>query len=98
MAELRSIPACAGKPQTGDIRAHETEVDPRVCGETIELATDVQAFGGRSPRVRGNLRVLDGDVQIAGSIPACAGKPSRMTMSSACIRVDPRVCGETASV
>ena len=50
---------------------------------------------GLSPRVRGNrLHVLI-EVLPPRSIPACAGEPSSFSLSSAAIRVYPRVCGGT---
>ena len=76
-AALRSIPACAGSP-TDDLRSiGVTEVYPRVCGVTSQIAPTSPSRGGLSPRVRGHLR-YDGTPRGAPrSIPACAGSPVR---------------------
>ena len=70
-------------------------VHPRVCGETFAAVRGAALTAGPSPRVRGNLLILDGDAQPDGSIPACAGKPCLSGAVSGCGRVHPRVCGET---
>ena len=53
---------------------------------------------GLSPRVRGNPQPLAEVFHTLGSIPACAGEPSR-SATWACIQtVYPRVCGGTANL
>ena len=93
-AELRSIPACAGKPSPCSRGAPASGVHPRVCGEAGLDAGEQLAAGGPSPRVRGSLEDPLPALRERGSIPACAGKPSRGGSRSRRGRVHPRVCGE----
>ena len=90
-----SIPACAGKPSTNGRSSGASRVHPRVCGETLNSSAAANAHWGPSPRVRGNPFRRGLDREIAGSIPACAGKPMRVTNWKHFPRVHPRVCGET---
>ena len=69
--------------------------NPRVCGGTIVETTSAVPLEGLSPRVRGN-PVRGREIQEnPGSIPACAGEPSRHTRLGWKARVYPRVCGGT---
>ena len=91
----RSIPACAGEPQTA-MRAYQLKaVYPRVCGGTWSAAKPDCENRGLSPRVRGNL--LAGSVAAVAwrSIPACAGEPGRTHAPRTTPWVYPRVCGGT---
>ena len=74
--EKGSIPACAGKPGAGPAPAGLRRVHPRVCGEATASAFSTSFEGGPSPRVRGSRAPLRWSPGPAGSIPACAGKPS----------------------
>ena len=68
-------------------------VRPRVCGGAIPAKPDPIWPAGPSPRVRGS-RAQEQERRVAkGSIPACAGEPSRRLSMSAIGRVHPRVCG-----
>ena len=93
-----SIPACAGEPRHLPDLPEPPGVYPRVCGGTRIAAWAWLFKAGLSPRVRGNhanaVAVVVGD----GSIPACAGEPSRSGPPSTTSRVYPRVCGGTRSV
>ena len=92
---LGSIPACAGEPSTSWDGCSGSGVYPRVCGGTCAAPKGRTAMPGLSPRVRGNpLGALE-RAFLAGSIPACAGEPSRCSRSSRATRVYPRVCGGT---
>ena len=72
-----SIPACAGKPSTSPGTPYTKTVHPRVCGEARMTSLVVLNEYGPSPRVRGS-HAAAGSLTISqGSIPACAGKPSR---------------------
>ena len=92
-----SIPACAGKPGTRDGTRTLTWVYPRVCGEASRCTRASSERPGLSPRVRGSRDVLARDEGNDGSIPACAGKPSRTRCHSDSVGVYPRVCGEAAT-
>ena len=92
---IGSIPACAGEPhQQSPTRGLRT-VYPRVCGG-ISFANEGGAcVQGLSPRVRGNRLYSRDDGATGGSIPACAGEPSRRPSMSWYRTVYPRVCGGT---
>ena len=53
---------------------------------------------GLSPRVRGNRQARGGIRGHHGSIPACAGEPSRCGPCRAVVEVYPRVCGGTTNI
>ena len=75
VAGLRSIPACAGEPDSvleAQIRA---AVYPRVCGGTGFSAVSEVSACGLSPRVRGNHEPFRYSHWWVRSIPACAGEP-----------------------
>ena len=59
------------------------------------MSSFLMASRGLSPRVRGNLRLVEQQVGPVGSIPACAGEPRGMRMVRSSKRVYPRVCGGT---
>ncbi len=88
-----SIPACAGEPVFKCCPVPRFRVYPRVCGGARGSDDRPIALTGLSPRVRGSL-VLSVDRQRnQGSIPACAGEPSRKRTGISWHRVYPRVCG-----
>ena len=94
-ARRGSIPACAGEPPKVGRSARWAGVYPRVCGGTGLPRTGHERHQGLSPRVRGNLvrdDVADGGI---GSIPACAGEPTRACRRGRLHGVYPRVCGGT---
>ena len=91
-----SIPACAGKPETAICPAISNGVYPRVCGEATYATRADMELRGLSPRVRGSPSLVNPEVAVAGSIPACAGKPPAACSRSDRPRVYPRVCGEAA--
>ena len=94
-ARNRSIPACAGEPRPNGLPPSSDGVYPRVCGGTTTSSPDGGADGGLSPRVRGNLNQVHGDLSDVGSIPACAGEPRRLPQRDDHDEVYPRVCGGT---
>ena len=71
----RTIPACAGEPARK--RRHRLPIEdyPRVCGGTPSVGVRQLETQGLSPRVRGNLPILQPVRLIYGTIPACAGEP-----------------------
>ena len=78
-----SIPACAGEPGTNVLCSFEVRVYPRVCGGTASALRGCLPASGLSPRVRGNLAHYVAEVHRHWSIPACAGEPSRHSLSVA---------------
>ena len=94
-AVVGSIPACAGEPSTTALRIKKPRVYPRVCGGTRPTLVPGRSAWGLSPRVRGNLASIVINPWSGGSIPACAGEPSRVPHGSRVGRVYPRVCGGT---
>ena len=65
-----------------------------MCGEAARGQRRLEAPLGPSPRVRGSRYSLKLDSLLAGSIPACAGKPRPRPEPVAAAPVHPRVCGE----
>ncbi len=88
-----SIPACAGEPAASSFPSIASRVDPRVCGGASGFRTRHGRWLGRSPRVRGSQTATACRSAHWGSIPACAGEPSRRGSRATAARVDPRVCG-----
>ena len=72
----RSIPACAGEPNSSTQSSDGSAVYPRVCGGTVITQSSPCRYGGLSPRVRGNLLTGTSIDPNQRSIPACAGEPS----------------------
>ena len=70
-----SIPACAGKPDVVKDQQAAVTVYPRVCGEALVERLGDRLPVGLSPRVRGSRCAAAYALFLAGSIPACAGKP-----------------------
>ena len=97
LATQRSIPACAGEPQQISKRAPGYGVYPRVCGGTNPRCTDSIPPPGLSPRVRGNRTRSRQSSSYKGSIPACAGEPTRSPGCRSSGTVYPRVCGGTVN-
>ena len=93
-----SIPACAGEPDHFVSGGNEAGVYPRVCGGTSGGKPGIPRAQGLSPRVRGNRDAVLAGVELAGSIPACAGEPATRKQRLAIATVYPRVCGGTVKV
>ena len=91
---VRSIPACAGNPGRGHLRARQWRVHPRVCGEPDRRAGGPEPELGPSPRVRGTPCGIEHQLVTLRSIPACAGNPSPYRPAGGPAGVHPRVCGE----
>ena len=70
---VRSIPACAGKPEKARADHAPFGVHPRVCGETLDHRVVAHLDRGPSPRVRGNRMRASAMFNVSGSIPALPG-------------------------
>ena len=74
IAEVRNIPAYAGKTDIADGDRRDPEEHPRVCGENEWDSVPAIPSLGTSPRMRGKLRVAGVTKDLPGNIPAYAGK------------------------
>ena len=92
---MGSIPACAGEPSGPSAIWNGSGVYPRVCGGTTPHGRPPSGGEGLSPRVRGNPARRMRGARAQGSIPACAGEPSRRSFCGLLRGVYPRVCGGT---
>ena len=72
-----TIPACAGEPIDQNAVNRDDGDYPRVCGGTDRKGKNTPAIWGLSPRVRGNRPARSLSRRPGGTIPACAGEPSR---------------------
>ena len=95
-AAIGSIPACAGEPTKSGAADYAARVYPRVCGGTSARRAKQDTSAGLSPRVRGNPLGTTAMTVGARSIPACAGEPISLGITTICESVYPRVCGGTA--
>ena len=68
-----------------------------MCGGTRRGKAAYPSLAGLSPRVRGNHDNWAMDLEIQGSIPACAGEPRAPALVAPAHWVYPRVCGGTAA-
>ena len=88
-----SIPTCAGQPQQPESMLSAQRVYPHVCGAAWRVVA-LQIFqSGLSPRVRGSRDCTDAVRRAVGSIPTCAGQPSRQRGDDRVMEVYPHVCG-----
>ena len=91
---VRITPACAGKRSSPCGRGARVGDHPRVCGEKLRPAADLDLHLGSPPRVRGK-----GWYSICSRVflritPACAGKRCPGRGLRLATRDHPRVCGE----
>ena len=87
-------PACAGKrSRTGKLFSHRKD-HPRMRGEKAELQAYVDNLKGSPPHARGKAVGGVSSLRYSRITPACAGKRSTMTLSSAPIEDHPRMRGE----
>ena len=96
IAQVRSIPACAGETRHQAWWRTSFAVYPRVCGGNARTWEEDVVALGLSPRVRGKRGLDRLGHSRRGSIPACAGetRPGCGTLPSAAVY--PRVCGGNA--
>ncbi len=90
-----SIPAWAGEPKAGASGVSHRRVYPRVGGGTGRQWGRQVRQAGLSPRGRGNLIRLPGQLPMLRSIPAWAGEPSSKYADRYARAVYPRVGGGT---
>ena len=90
-----SIPACTGEPREGRRMTWRPKVYPRVYGGTPCKRRGSAAWGGLSPRVRGNHEAQAAVQSYMRSIPACTGEPPHIGPLAPCSKVYPRVYGGT---
>ena len=96
-ADLRNIPAYAGKTDLATGYVLGFGEHPRVCGENWWQPMDDGGEVGTSPRMRGKPGINSGCGPTLRNIPAYAGKTSA---HRSCRRIrweHPRVCGENQS-
>ena len=92
----RNIPAYAGKTRTNQAGGVKRAEHPRVCGENRSMGGDNSLDNGTSPRMRGKLAPLVGEISSLRNIPAYAGKTATFTRATPLPPEHPRVCGENA--
>ena len=90
------IPACAGNSSPSTARRHPERDHPRVRGEQLASAFNVEYAKGSSPRARGTACQLIEAHAVVGIIPACAGNRPRPRPARRRWRDHPRVRGEQA--
>ena len=90
----RLIPAHAGKTAPPRPRPSSPGAHPRSRGENSVTALRYSTWPGSSPLTRGKHRVLLGDLEEAGLIPAHAGKTSTCGRRSTSWTAHPRSRGE----
>ena len=64
-----------------------------MCGGATVNPVPGSGNNGRSPCVRGSLKIRVPPVTVPRSIPVCAGEPFFVSFSCSRMTVDPRVCG-----
>ena len=91
-----TIPACAGEPLPLEAAWLAARDYPRVRGGTFDPVGARKAYGGLSPRARGNRPEPRGGQALLGTIPACAGEPFWSRWNNGPAGDYPRVRGGTA--
>ena len=71
---------------------------PHVCGATVDEARAINNLEGLSPRVWGNRRKQQRQVDALRPIPTCVGQPATGKMGTGENRAYPHVCGATPCV
>ena len=90
----RLIPACAGKTRVVNRLWLKPRAHPRMRGENMNLNKNIRTEQGSSPHARGKRRGNAHHREIAGLIPACAGKTTSYCPSYPCTGAHPRMRGE----
>ena len=92
------IPAHAGKTQPRAHQSHGGRAHPRSRGENLRLAEEGMDVLGSSPLTRGKPLAARETVQLAGLIPAHAGKTGGRGKRARTARAHPRSRGENAKI
>ena len=94
VAEMRNIPAHAGKTRTNICGSFRSREHPRACGENANQADAEFCRVGTSPRMRGKLTGSNAETMELGNIPAHAGKTYLRGHAHRNPQEHPRACGE----
>ena len=90
----RYNPACAGTTATPMRAVSGTTIQPRVCGDYLELPFAFEELHDTTPRVRGLLQVSRICHFSLRYNPACAGTTHHGHGTAAMSSIQPRVCGD----
>ena len=93
-----SIPARAGEPLPAFGVFRSGRVYPRACGGTRSQHNLGFTHSGLSPRVRGNQKYTEDEIDLLRSIPARAGEPAAVAPRLQPSGVYPRACGGTEAI
>ena len=88
------IPARAGKTPRPARSTACAWAHPRACGENAAIGSRLNFVAGSSPRVRGKHGLVPGGDEVAGLIPARAGKTAGLALRPRRPKAHPRACGE----
>ena len=91
---IRFNPAYAGNIIIIDRCLSDFLVQPRVCGEYVDVKDWYDNLTGSTPRMRGILQGMAGSVVTSRFNPAYAGNMQWTPAASLISKVQPRVCGE----
>ena len=94
MTVPRYNPACAGTTISLAARLYSHPIQPRVCGDYSSPDMPRNSLADTTPRVRGLLSALLRIRERRRYNPACAGTTPLCPGSSACKKIQPRVCGD----
>ena len=97
-AEIRNIPAYAGKTIISVCAGLTGAEHPRVCGENPSVEETSRSSTGTSPRMRGKLEAARANQDAKRNIPAYAGKTSSVGLYLQPDAEHPRVCGENVAL
>ena len=93
----RLIPAHAGKTDDSAARNPGRQAHPRSRGENRRRGGELLGFTGSSPLTRGKLNIMDAAEDVAGLIPAHAGKTGASSMPAQVGAAHPRSRGENTT-
>ena len=94
----RYNPACAGTTSQAYQTAHHHTIQPRVCGDYINLFLPRAVCFDTTPRVRGLRSSPCPTAQQVRYNPACAGTTFSVPKVSLFPAIQPRVCGDYAVI